>query len=213
MSPGKIIFYVRRSEDITLSYYGYVLEGVIPAFFRGEDALCYSRFINTKCSCSLNCAQEEELLKKIRQENNLASIKELPAGYTARKICDEQVNELVELYRHTFSSYFSPLFDTEYVHNVMLTHVTFYGVFAGDILVSAASGEVDHRNRNSEITDCATLPEHSGKGLLSNLIKLLEMEKEMQAKKIVALYSLARAGSYGMNAPFTGLVISTRGGL
>lgn len=122
----------------------------------------------------------------------------MPEGYTARKICNEHVNELVELYRNTFSSYPSPLLDIEYVHNVMQTHVTFYGVFVGDILVSAASAEVDHRNRNSEITDCATLPEHRGKGLLSNLIMLLE--KEMWVQKIAALYSLARAGSYGMNA-------------
>ncbi len=195
---GKIIFYVRHSADFALSNLGYILEGVIPAFFRGEDALCYSRFINPERSCSLNNKQEEELLKKIQEEKNTDGIKELTDGYTARKIRNEHVDELVELYRNTFSSYPSPLLDTEYVHNVMQTHVTFYGVFAGDILVSAASAEVDQRNRNSEITDCATLPEHRGKGLLNNLIKLLE--REMRGQKIGALYSLARAGSYGMNA-------------
>ncbi len=194
---GKIIFYVRHPADSALSNLGYVREGVIPAFFRGIDALCYSRFIDPERSCSLNYKQEEELLKKIQKVKNKDNVKKLPDGYTARKISNEHVGELVELYKNIFSSYPSPLFDIEYVHNVMQTHSTFYGVFVGDILVSAASAETDPRNRNSEITDCATLPEHRGKGLLSNLIKLLE--KEMRSQEIDALYSLARAGSYSMN--------------
>ncbi len=195
---GKIIFFIRRPADFALSNFGYVQEGVIPAFFRGEDALCYSRFIKPERSCSLNYEQEEELLKKIQEEIYTDSVKKFLNRYTACKIRNEHIDDLVELYRNTFSSYPSPLFDTEYVHDVIQTHVTFYGVFDGEILVSAASVEVDQLNRNAEITDCATLPEYRGKGLLSNLIKLLE--KEMRDQKIGVLYSLARAGSYGMNA-------------
>jgi len=195
---GKILLYIRRPDDYPLENFGYVREGVIPAFFRGDDALCYSRFTDYVRSQSTNYEQEEELLKKIIKEKDREGKIELPAGYVVCKIRKEHVDDLVKLYRKIFSSYPSPLLNPEYVQKVMQTHVTFYGVFAGDSLVSAASAELDEQNRNAEITDCATLLEHRGKGLLSNLIKLLE--KEMCLQKMGILYSLARAGSYGMNA-------------
>ncbi len=195
---GKILFYIRRQDDYPLVNFGYVREGVIPAFFQGDDALCYSRFIDFVRSQSPNYEQEEALLKKIIKEKNREGTIEFPAGYVVCKIRKEHVDELVQLYRKIFSSYPSPLLNPEYVYKVMLTHVTFYGVFAGDSLVSAASAEMDEQNHNAEITDCATLSEHRGKGLLSNLIKFLE--KEMWTQKMGTLYSLARAGSYGMNA-------------
>ncbi len=195
---GKILLYIRRTDDYPMEKYGYMREGVIPGFFLGDDALCYSRFTDFERSQSPNYQQEEELVKKIMIEKKKEGIKVLPAGYMVCKIRRDQVDDLVKLYRKIFSSYPSPLLNPDYVHNVMQTHVTFYGVFAGDCLVSAASADMDERNLNAEITDCATLSEHRGKGLLSYLITLLE--KEMRAKKMGTLYSLARAGSYGMNA-------------
>ena len=195
---GKILFYIRRSDDHSLEHYGYVREGVIPYFFRGDDALCYSFFTDFERLQSSYYEQEEALLKSIIKEKNREETKKLPAGVMVRKIDQEQIQDLVVLYRKIFSSYPSPLLNPEYVYKVMQSHVSFYGVFAGGTLVSAASAEMDLLNLNAEITDCATLPEYRGKGFLRSLIKMLE--KEMTAKKIGVLYSLARAGSYGMNA-------------
>jgi putative beta-lysine N-acetyltransferase len=197
-NSSKILFYIRQRDDYPLVNFGYVREGVIPAFFRGEDALCYSRFTDFARTKSPNYMQEELLLKDIIKEKHREKTIELPAGYVACKIGKKHVDDLVQMYGKIFSSYPSPLLNPEHVHKVMQTHVTFYGVFAGGSLVSAASAEMDEQNRNAEITDCATLSEHRGKGLLRNIIRLLE--KEMWEQKIGTLYSLARAGSYGMNA-------------
>lgn len=195
---GKILFNIRRSENHVLENFGYILEGVIPAFFRGEDALCYSRFTDFDRSKSQYYETEEEILTKIKNEQHRAETKELPAGLKVNKIGHEQAGDLVALYRKIFSTYPSPLLNPDYVRKVMNTHVSFWGAFNSDTVISAASAEMDLPNCNAEITDCATLPEYRGQGLLSHLIIILE--KEMQAREIGSLYSLARAGSYGMNA-------------
>lgn len=206
---GKILFYIRRSGDHLLGQCGYILEGIIPGFFRGDDALCYSRFTDSERSKSPYYDQEEEMLNKIKEKNNQEATKELPPGFIISKISRGQAGELVNLYRQVFSSYPSPLFNPDYVRKVMQTHVTFFGAFAGDKLVSAASADMDLHNRNAEITDCATLPEYRGKGLLNNLIRTLE--QELSTINIGTLYSLARAGSYGMNAALYRLGYDYRG--
>ena len=206
---GKIIFYVRRSGDYILGQFGYVLEGVIPAFFRGDDALCYSRFTDVERGQNPYNEQEEILLQKIKKEKRRQSAKKRDIAYRVSRIGPKQVEELVGLYREIFSTYPSPLLNPDHVRKVMQSHVCFYGVFAGERLASAASAEMDMANFNAEITDCATLPQYRGKGFLSQLI--MTLEKEMPAKKIGALYSLARAGSYGMNAVLYQLGYDYRG--
>lgn len=195
---GKILFYTRPPDDLPLTQSGYVKEGVIPAFFQGVDALCCSYFTDPARAQSSFLEEEEEILNRIRREKSRGETRALPAGYTIRPIDPEQVADLVDLYRDIFISYPSPLLDPDYVYKVMQSHVIFYGAFAGSSLAGAASAEMDLRNRNAEITDCATLREHRGKGLLVNLI--LALEKQLAARQVGSLYSLARAGSYGMNA-------------
>jgi len=195
---GKILFNIKAPENHVLENFGYIREGVIPAFFRGADALCYSRYTDVQRSKSRYHEQEEEILTRIRDDRHRSATKKLPVGLTINRIVPEQAEDLVELYRQIFSTYPSPLLNPDYVHQIMTTHVCFWGVFKGDTVISAASAEMDRSNCNAEITDCATLPAYRGQGLLSHLIIILE--EEMQARKIGSLYSLARAGSYGMNA-------------
>jgi len=195
---GKILINIKPVDNHVLENFGYIREGVIPAFFRGENALCYSRFTDFQRSKSPYYEQEEEILTRIKNDQYRSKTKKLPAGLKLNRIDPDQTEDLVELYRRIFSTYPSPLLDPDYVHRVMTTHVCFWGVFKADTVISAASAEMDLPNCNAEITDCATLPEYRGQGLLSHLIIVLE--EKMRAREIGTLYSLARAGSYGMNA-------------
>ncbi|HBX23246.1 MAG TPA: putative beta-lysine N-acetyltransferase [Desulfotomaculum sp.] len=206
---GKILFNIKSPENYVLNNFGYIQEGVIPAFFRGADALCFSRFTDFERSQSQYQEQEEDILTQIKNTQHRSATKMLPAGLKLNRIDPDQAEDLVALYRQIFSSYPSPLLDPDYVFKVMTTHVCFWGVFKGDTIISAASAEMDLVNCNAEITDCATLPVYRGQGLLSHLISVLE--KEMQARKIGPLYSLARAGSYGMNAALDRLGYAYRG--
>lgn len=76
-------------------------------------------------------------------------------------------------------------------------------------LVSAASAEVSWANRHAEMTDCATLPDYRGEGLMAAIFK--ELGREMLRQGISCLYSLARAASPGMNAVLRRLGYPLRG--
>lgn len=206
---GKILFNVKQSGHHQLENLGYVREGDIPSFFNGENALCYSRFTDSQRSESRYCEQEEAILNQIKNEQPGFKTKNPPAGLKTGRIDHKQVEELVSLYRKIFSTYPSPLLDPDYVHRVMTTHVCFWGVFKDDTVISAASAEMDLSNGNAEITDCATLPDYRGQGLLRHLIMILE--EELRTRGIGALYSLARAGSYGMNAALNRLGYAYKG--
>jgi len=206
---GKILFNVKQSEPHELENLGYIREGIIPSFFNGEDALCYSRFTDFQRSKSRYYEQEEAILNQIKNEQPGFKTKKMPAGLKTGRIDHGQVEELVNLYRQIFSTYPSPLLNPDYVHRVMTTHVCFWGVFKGDAVISAASAEMDLSKGNAEITDCATLPDYRGHGLLRHLIVILE--EELQTRGIGTLYSLARAGSYGMNAALNRLDYAYKG--
>lgn len=68
-------------------------------------------------------------------------------------------------------------------------------------IVSASSADLNHEFLNAEITDCATHPEHRGKGLLSELV--YELENALRDRSYHVLYSIARAISPGVNIVFS----------
>lgn len=67
-------------------------------------------------------------------------------------------------------------------------------------IVSAASAAPDYDNANAEMTDCATLKEYRGHGMMQALLKTLE--EDLQHRSVGCLYSMARSTSYGMNRVF-----------
>jgi putative beta-lysine N-acetyltransferase len=85
----------------------------------------------------------------------------------------------------------------------MNENVKYFGIYKNDKLIAASSVEVDRKNKNAEMTDFATDPEHQGNNL--SLILLMEMEAEMRKQKIKTVYTIARAFSAAMNITFAKL--------
>lgn len=200
---GKILFNARKEAVTVLESTGYQLEGHYPKFFNGVDAYGMSCFVDPNRKKSPYWEREEDILRKISTREKKQQLPELPEGLHMRVAGEKDAHALVELYRQVFSTYPSPLLDAGYVKEVMDSNVLFAAIFDGVTPVSAASAEMDMKNKNAELTDCATLPAYRGKGLLTYLLKYLE--EEMLKRKFECLYSLARAGSAGMNASLYGL--------
>lgn len=194
---GKILFNVRESDGEVLAGFGYVKEGTIPAFFSGETALCFSRFVDPARAVSPYLAEEDRILAQIAKSSP-SPAKPLPGGFSLARLGPDDAGRLARLYARVFESYPTPLLDPAYIRSIIASHVVFCGVLAGGALVGAASAEVSEEHRNAELTDCATLPEYRGQGILTHLIE--ELEETMWRRGLGVLYSLARAGSYGMNA-------------
>ena len=91
--------------------------------------------------------------------------------------------------------------DHTYLEKIMQKTSIFKIMLYQNKIISAASIDVDQRTSSAELTDCATTEDHCGKGLMSHLVKSLEIE----AKKLnlITLYSIARARSIGMNSVFS----------
>ncbi len=110
---------------------------------------------------------------------------------------ERDTDSIARLFKEVFKTYPTPMDDPAYIKKVMGKQVLFKVAFIGNELISAASADMNTRMLNAEITDCATLPEHRGKGVLSQLI--YHLEQELAAKGFITLFSLSRALSSGIN--------------
>ena len=85
----------------------------------------------------------------------------------------------------------------------MNVQILFKVAIENDNIISIASADMDKCNMNAEITDCATYPEHRGRGILKNLIS--ELEQELFQNGFKTLYSLSRAINPGINKALANL--------
>ena len=179
---------------------GYCREGTIPEFYNGEtDAAFLGKFIDPTREITPQRDEIEKIITLAQSKNN-SSIKPLPDGYTLRPAVEKDADELAAVYKQVFASYPFPIHDPDYLIETMRSHVCYFVAEKDGKIAGAASGEMDKGNRNAEMTDFATLPEHLGNGLAVHLLKF--MEPEMKKLGIATLYTIARAISPGMNITF-----------
>lgn len=179
---------------------GCMLEGVYRGYFNGQDAYCMAYYWDLERRTSDYWIEEDRILQKVLELPIKSDFPHLAEPLTLRKATTADAKSLADLYHQTFRTYPIPMHDPQYVEKAMKDGTLFYMVELEGELISAASAEIDLRNKNAEMTDCATLPEHRSKGLMRVLIHALE--NELTAQGIHCFYSLSRALSFGMNAVF-----------
>ncbi|MCX7709482.1 MAG: putative beta-lysine N-acetyltransferase [Clostridia bacterium] len=193
---GKIITYCRIRELSPFRACGFVVEGMINGFFKGENTYCLSYFIDKQRSISLYKEEEDSILSSCM--NDIQRFNYRPnKSYPVRKAKESDIPQMIAIFTETFKTYPSPVYNAEYLKNVMEDQVLFMVAEDKGRIVSIASAELDIRNSNAEITDCATYPEYQGKGLLTLLIHCLQ--SELSDRGFHTLYSLSRAIHPGIN--------------
>ncbi len=175
---------------------GFKIEGLIKGFFKGEDAYCVSFFIDKKREISIKTKEEDEIISKCDFIDGKFSIAE-STKYMIRSAEASDVPQMTKLFLSVFKTYPSPVFNGDYLQKIMKEQVLFKVAVEDDKIISIASADMDKENLNAEMTDCATYPEHRGRGILPNLIKSLE--QELLQKEFITLYSLSRAINPGIN--------------
>ncbi|MBL7016431.1 MAG: putative beta-lysine N-acetyltransferase [Kiritimatiellales bacterium] len=179
---------------------GYRREGMIPHFYKGETTATFlGKFIDPAREIAPQRDEIEKIIILAQAKNNSAA-KPLPEGYTLRAAVEADADELAAVYKQVFASYPFPIHDPDYLIETMRSHVCYFVAEKDGKIAAASSGEMDQENRNAEMTDFATLPEHLGHGLAVHLLKF--MEPEMKQRGIATLYTIARAISPGMNITF-----------
>jgi len=191
---GKIICFCRDKYIEDLQQYGFILEGQIAGFFDGNDAFCLSLFIDKKRQYSKYNLLEDEILTKC--QTNL-SVKDIDDDIIIRDAKNSDINQMILLFKKVFKTYPSPIFDANYLNEILGKKVLFKIAVKQKEIICIASADIDVVYNNAEITDCCTNPIFRGKGLLTNII--IELEKSLNNSNIGTLYSLSRATEPGIN--------------
>jgi len=193
----KIIFYSKEDEIKMLDQINCEKEGTITGFFQGEDAHIYSLFLNKKRNNPIAWEEEQKVMEIVNQDTKTVTEIDLPSEYTMRHAQLKDAKRMAELYDEVFETYPTPMHEPEFIEEMMHNHVYFTIIEHKGELVSACSADLFPEFNAAEMTDCATLPEYRGKGLLSQ--QFIHIEKKMEDMGVHTLFSYSRAVSVGMN--------------
>lgn len=194
---SKIMFQVKKDQEALLIAHSFQYEAKISGFFQGEDAYIYSWFLDADRGRIVDQGQVLRVMDMVREDAKELEPCELPLGYTMRSAVAEDAEALAKLYDTIFETYPTPMNDPVFVRKMMKSNVHFSIVEYESELVSACSADFFPQFNAVEMTDCATLPEHRGQGLLSH--QFAHLEEEMIERQVDTLFSVTRAVSVGMN--------------
>jgi putative beta-lysine N-acetyltransferase len=182
---------------------GYVKEAGVPGYYSGKkEALFMCKYFSEHRQEDTQ-AEDDRIISTARDKAGDIRNPELPEGFLVRMCTEADVPAMAGIYAEVFPTYPFPIQDPAYLKKTMEDNVVYFAVENEGDIVSLSSSEIDFKNRNAEMTDFATLPQFRGMGLSTYLLS--KMEKEMNKKGILTLYTIARAASYGMNTVFSRL--------
>lgn len=176
---------------------GFGSEGKIDGYFKGKDAFCMSYFISSDRTVCSNFSKKELLVKQCLNVRDTFIHRSENSKYCIRNANENDIKEMVKLFSTVFSTYPSPIYDEEFLKETMNEKVLYKVAVYDEKIIGIASADMDKKNLNAEITDCATYPDYRGKGIVSNIIYSLELD--LIKKGFITLYSLSRAIVPGIN--------------
>ncbi|RTR26438.1 putative beta-lysine N-acetyltransferase [Shewanella atlantica] len=214
---GKLIAKVKQSDSKHFLNQGFTEEARLPGYYpatgqnlavgegeerakdeeKAEDALLLGAYLDMDRQTDLKAAEHEKVLTLAR--NNLT--KAAPeTHWQVIPLGEEYCEEMAHLYREVFPSYPFPIQQASYLRETMSDNVSYFGIKHQGRLIALASAEQDLDNMAVEMTDFATLPEFRGQQLAAALLD--KMESCMVQQGLRQAFTIARAGSVGMNRTF-----------
>ncbi|MDZ7761810.1 MAG: putative beta-lysine N-acetyltransferase [Desulfovermiculus sp.] len=197
---------------------GFGLEARIPGFFHGqENGLYLAKFLHPARS------QPDQTCPEPPWETNSSQIepgvhqpecsltRKLSSEMPIHKLGLERAKEIARIFARNFSAYPFPLQDLDYLQECMQTNVCFFGLEMKGQIAALASSEMDEAAGHVEMTDFITLPSFRGQGLATLILQA--MEQEMRMRGFWIAFSIARAGSPGINSVFARQGYAYRGRL
>jgi putative beta-lysine N-acetyltransferase len=200
----KLTVYALPGDDEAWIKRMFLREGVILGYFPNHlHADLWASYADDARMEAPRDAEHDRIVALAAQKETKAPF--LAEGYTSRVAVEADAFVLAELLRNTFEDYPAPLDAATLREAIANRRNHFRCVFDrhGE-MVAAASAELDHGRSVAEMTDCATDPEHRGKGLMAYILWCLE--KDIAERfDITDVYTLARADEPGMNCVFSKL--------
>lgn len=199
----KIIFMAKEDDWETFLTHGYILEAIIRYYHNGDKAYVMSKFRSLERATSSAIMEETMLIEQLMEVPPQINYQEVPEGHEIRLANRDDIPELAKLYDEVFETYPTPLEEVEYIEKIFEVSSLFMIVKYDNQIVASASGEFFSDLGSAELTDCATLKDHRGKGLMTLIIR--QLENELIGRGYQCGFSMARAKSFGMNQVFYNL--------
>lgn len=196
----KIFVKARKRDFQKFLSHGYVMEGVLRYYFNGEDAYILSRFSSKARAMSKGLLDEAQMIEDLIYHTEKKTIGKLEPGIQIVTATYEQIPQLAFIYRNIFETYPSPLKNPDYIKSAMDRDCLYKLAILNGEAVAAASVEINRKHSNAEMTDCATIPQARGKGLMQHL--LLALERDLKGMGIKTSFTFCRATSMSMNKVF-----------
>lgn len=195
---SKLTVYAADSDHGGWTDLGFEKEARIAGFFRdGSDAELWVRYSDSERAVSLR-AEEEDGALNVALGKEAVPPTDLPGGYTARFAVPEDADTISALLKTYFPEYPVSL-DPESIRPVIARQNAVYRLVEhGAEIVAMANAELDLGRSNAEISDCVTVEDHRGKGLMVRIIH--DLIGHVSGRfGIRDFFSLARATEVGMN--------------
>lgn len=203
---GRVVALVPERIASDLIETGYHLDGVMPGFYRGEED-CAVLGLATKAARAplahpVEVAAVDELIKSA------------PAPRVREKVWTERAlpcdaADVAALLGSTFEDYPTPSSDPAYVRSQIEEGVPFRVVRDEGELVACASADLVRSAETAELTDCATRPDHRGRGYMQFI--LADLIDDVGRLGYPTVFTLARARVAGVNLAFQRLGFELRG--
>jgi beta-lysine N6-acetyltransferase len=225
-SYGKIVVKARASDFGELARRGYRVEAVVPRFHEGgESGLFAGKFLEAGRATPRDPRIQEVVeagraaharaLAETGPDDRPGSSVEPPTSPAAMSngggmprgevvVVDEagpeDLDELAACYAEVFESYPFPIEDPAHLRAEREHGTRFFTARDHGRLVGASSMEPAGPPGVVEMTDFATLPSHRKRGIATDLLAL--MGRHAREAGVRVAYTIARAGSFGMNITF-----------
>lgn len=175
----------------------FIHEAHLKGYFNGEDMEFMVYYYSSDRQFNNKANFEKMIVDQILSSERTASIIDTQEVKLAEV---KDIPRLAALYSKTLKIYPTPISDPDHIADTMNTGTLYVYIEENELLVSAASAEINKTYKNAELTDCATLEHVQGKGHIKKLLKRLE---DILIKEgINCLYTIARSESVAMNKAF-----------
>lgn len=193
---GKLVLYAHPDDWQRFLSHGFILEAVIDGYFGVDPAYCMSYFLDADRQATAQFEEEQQLLEQVLLAEPEAA-PPLPAGYRLVLCGEEMSGELAAVFDQVFVTFPTPLDNPVFIRDLIRSGEGIFRAICDEAGQVASAAAAEFEEAAAEITNCATLPEHRGEGLMRVLIDALE--EDCRQRGVRTLFSVARARSFGMN--------------
>lgn len=203
---GRVVVLAPAHLERGLETAGLTTEARMPGFYGGaEECAVMGAALDPERS-------ESDAQEALRRVDTLLHGPVAPSTHPAvptEVASPSDAEAIAELIGASFEHYPTPSGVPEYIAKQIEDGTPFRVVRDGSDVVAVASADIVAEARTAELTDCATAPEHRGRGLMQSVLRGLV--DDLRERRFPTAFTLARAAIPGINVAFRRLGFTWRG--